>query len=466
MKANLPYNHIVTVKNGKHYVIFDYKDENNKRKRKWVTTGLPENCAKKALKVKVEEIVAAFHEAYYSEKAIAGSEANTAEEAPKIVLGNNKVYEFTEYLTYWLESTKPSISYNTYIGYMHTLNKVRQYFDEKYPHIKLSEVKALHLQQFYNWMYESGLSGNTVRHHHVVLHKAFKYAIKIDILDANPTEKTELPKIKKFEASFYSKEELDKLFEVFKGDRLELVVHIAAYYGLRRCEILGLRWDAIDFKNKTISIQRKIVSDYDDEGKMKLYVETRLKTNSTRRTLPLIPHIEEMLLEKKKTEAQFRKACGKSYNKEFDGFICRDNFGNMISPGYVTQHFHYIVTKNGLKHLRFHDLRHSCASLLLANDIPMKAIQEWLGHSNFAITANLYSHLEYNAKVSSAETIARVLGGNPAPKPEPEKPKEKKTTSKKSTAKTASKPAPKKTGGRKKKSDKPEATGESQVSTL
>ena len=98
MKANLPYNHIVTVKNGKHYVIFDYKDENNKRKRKWVTTGLPENCAKKALKAKVEEIVAAFHEAYYSEKVNAVLETDTAVEAPKIVLGN-KVYEFTKYLT-------------------------------------------------------------------------------------------------------------------------------------------------------------------------------------------------------------------------------------------------------------------------------------------------------------------------------------------------------------------------------
>ncbi len=119
---------------------------------------------------------------------------------------------------------------------------------------------------------------------------------------------------------------------------------------------------------------------------MKLYVETRLKTNSTRRTLPLIPHIEELLLEKKKMETQFKKTCGKSYNKEFDGFICRDNLGKMITPNYVTQHFHYVVTKNGMKHLRFHDLRHSCASLLLANDIPMKAIQEWLGHSNFAIT--------------------------------------------------------------------------------
>ena len=88
----------------------------------------------------------------------------------------------------------------------------------------------------------------------------------------------------------------------------------------------------------------------------------------------------------------------------------------------MTQHFHYVITRNGLKQLRFHDLRHSCASLLLAHDVPMKAIQEWLGHSNFSITANLYSHLEYNAKVNSAETIARVLGSKSEDKPEAEKP--------------------------------------------
>lgn len=118
-----------------------------------------------------------------------------------------------------------------------------------------------------------------------------------------------------------------------------------------------------------------------------------------------------MLLDKKELEAHFKKISGKSFDKEFEGFICRDNFGKLISPEYVTTRFHYVITKAGLRHLRFHDLRHSCASLLLANDVPMKAIQEWLGHSNYTITANLYSHLEYNAKVISAETIARVLGG-------------------------------------------------------
>ena len=132
----------------------------------------------------------------------------------------------------------------------------------------------------------------------------------------------------------------------------------------------------------------------------------------------------------------------------------------MITPNYVTQHFHYVVTKNGMKHLRFHDLRHSYASLLLANDIPMKAIQEWLGHSNFAITVNLYSHLEYNAKVNSAETIARVLGGKSEDKSDAEKLTTKKTT------KTADKTPSKKSGGRKKKSDKPSSMSESQVSTL
>ena len=136
------------------------------------------------------------------------------------------------------------------------------------------------------------------------------------------------------------------------------MVHLATYYGLRRSEVLGLRWDAIDFTNKTSSIQRKVVNDYDENGKRKLFVETRLKTNSTRRTLPLIPHIERMLLEKKELEAHFKKICGSSYDKEFEGFICRDNYGKLISPEYVTSRFHYVITKNGLRHLRFHDLRH------------------------------------------------------------------------------------------------------------
>ena len=142
----------------------------------------------------------------------------------------------------------------------------------------------------------------------------------MELIPKHPMDKLVVPRADRHEATFYNSDELNELFELFKGDKLEIVVHIAAYYGLRRCEILGLRWDAIDFKNKTITIQRKIASDYDDEGKMKLYVETRLKNNSTRRTLPLIPHIEELLLEKRRWKLSSKKlvvrACSVSFQRE------------------------------------------------------------------------------------------------------------------------------------------------------
>ena len=255
-------------------------------------------------------------------------------------------------------------------------------------------------------------------------------------------DKMSVPRADRHEAVFYNVDELNELFEVFKGHKLELIVHIAAYYGLRRCEILGLKWDSIDFKKGTITIERKVVSDYDESGQPKLFVETRLKTNSTRRTLPLIPHIRDMLLEKKDMDKHHKKLCGKDYITEFEGFVCCDPYGKLISPNTVTHDFHQVIKKNGMKMLRFHDLRHSCASLLLANDIPMKAIQEWLGHATFNITANLYSHLEYHAKVTSAETIARVLSG-------------KKEDAPTNTKETAPEEASKKSNSRKKKKDTP-----------
>lgn len=110
----------------------------------------------------------------------------------------------------------------------------------------------------------------------------------------------------------------------------------------------------------------------------------------------------------------YSKLLGKDFDREYDGFVCRDNFGKLITPNFVTSHFKYIIQKNKLKHIRFHDLRHSCASLLLANGVSMKAIQEWLGHSTFNVTANFYSHLDFHSKVESAETIAKVLGGDSA----------------------------------------------------
>ncbi len=187
---------------------------------------------------------------------------------------------------------------------------------------------------------------------------------------------------------------------------MELAVHIAAYYGLRRSEIIGLKWDSIDFTQKTITIRRRVITVSDDDGKYKPICEDKLKTNATRRTLPLIPHIEKMLKEKKEQQTHFKKLLKGGYNKEYDGFVCTDDMGNLITPNYVTSHFKYVIDKNGLKFIRFHDLQHTCASLLIANHILLKAVQDWLGHANFQTTANIYSHLDFSSRVESAEAIS------------------------------------------------------------
>lgn len=126
------------------------------------------------------------------------------------------------------------------------------------------------------------------------------------------------------------------------------------------------------------------------------------------RTLPLVPQFREMLLERYSFQEECKRVCGKSYNKEYLDYVCVDEMGNLLNPDYITQCFSRLLEKNKLRHIRFHDLRHTCASMLLKNGVPMKQIQEWLGHSDFSTTANIYAHLDYTAKLNSAQAM---LGG-------------------------------------------------------
>lgn len=318
-------------------------------------------------------------------------------------------FRFTGFLFYWLDSIKATIAYTTYNGYTINLTLVKRYFDELYPGLLLTDLTALQIQKFYNDMYNEGKSGNTIKHYYANIHKALKYAVKMDLLIANPADKVELPKQEKFRASFYTKEEINQLLKVFEGDRMELVVNIAAYYGLRRSEVLGLKWDAIDFDKGTLSVCRKITS-INADGHEQLRVDDTLKTEASVRTLPLIPFIGELLKDKKAQDEYLAKLLKHDYCHDYDDYICTDHFGKLITPVYVTDHFANMIKKHRLKKIRFHDLRHSCASLLLANGVPMKEIQEWLGHSTFQVTADFYSHLEYNSKVNSANAIANALG--------------------------------------------------------
>ena len=179
---------------------------------------------------------------------------------------------------------------------------------------------------------------------------------------------------------------------------------ITAYYGLRRSEVLVLRWSAIDMEHKTISIRHKVI-EAEVDGKFVPRCEDVLKTKSSFRTLPLNPAVGIILLEEKEKQEMYRRLFKKSYCRDYLDYICVDQCGKLLRPNYVTEHFPWLIEKYGLRKVRFHDLRHTCASLLLSNGISMKQIQIWLGHSTFSTTADIYAHLDYSAQEASANAM-------------------------------------------------------------
>lgn len=155
---------------------------------------------------------------------------------------------------------------------------------------------------------------------------------------------------------------------------------------------------------------KNTVTSCDIDGKRVLVASDTTKTKSSMRTLPLVPFMRERLLALKEEQKENRRLCGRSYIKDYLDYVCVNEIGDLIKPHYVTTAFPDLLKANGMRHIRYHDLRHSCASLLLANGVPMKQIQEWLGHSDFSTTANIYAHLDYSSKLTSADAMLNGLG--------------------------------------------------------
>lgn len=291
--------------------------------------------------------------------------------------------------------------------FTYTVKKiVAPYFREK--EVTLKNLTAKDIQEFYLSELER-VSPSSVIHYHANIHKALKYAVKIDLIDVNPADKVERPKKDRYVGSFYDADEVNALFEAAKGSKLELPILFGAFYGLRRSEAIGLKWDAIDFDQNTITIRHTVTS-CDLDGKRVLVASDTTKTKSSMRTLPLVPFMRERLLTLKEEQQENRRLCGRSYIKDYLEYVCVNEIGDLIKPHYVTESFPKLLKAKGMRQIRYHDLRHSCASLLLANGVPMKQIQEWLGHSDFSTTANIYAHLDYSSKLTSADAMLNGLG--------------------------------------------------------
>ena len=373
-------------KKGLYYMVLSYKDKSGKRISKWLPTGLPVKGNKKRAE---DMLMAARAEFVAVEAAI------------------DRDMPFSSYLVQWMEIARSTLKPNTAAGYASMIqNPIAPYFQQR--GITLGGLQAVDIQMFYTSQLKR-VSANTVIHYHAIIHRALKYAVKTDLIDVNPADKVERPRKDRFTASFYDGNEVNRLFQAARGTPLELPVMLAAFYGLRRSEVVGLKWDAIDFENKTIAIRHTVTVCAEKGRRIEVAADTT-KTASSRRTLPLVPAFQTKLAALKEQQEKNRILCGRSYCTDYLGYVLVDAMGNRLKLSYISTAFPVLLKRNGLRPIRFHDLRHSCASLLLKNGVPMKQIQEWLGHSDFSTTANIYAHLDAGSKLTSAQAMEKGLG--------------------------------------------------------
>ena len=338
-------------KNGFYYAVL-YLKVNGRRRCKWVPMRIPVEgtSARKAQKA-FDEIRLQYER---EEEERLEREAKAKELAENT--HPDALLPFIEYMEKWLQSTRSSLATATYQSYSNMIKaRIRPYFTPL--GLQLREVTPQHIEDFYQSILADDCTTNTVIHYHAIIRKALQTAVKKDILLKNPADKVDRPKKNVFHGSFYSEEEMLTLFDAVSGDPLELCVKIAAYYGLRRSEVLGLRWSAIDMEHKTISISHKVI-EAEVDGKFVPMGEDVLKTKSSFRTLPLIPAVGIILLEEKEKQEMYRRLFKKSYCRDYLDYICVDQCGKLLRPNYVTEHFSWLIEKYGLRKVRFHDLRH------------------------------------------------------------------------------------------------------------
>jgi len=306
-------------KGGRYYMVLNIKDGNQKWKPKWVATGLPTKGNKKRAEAMLHNAIKAF-------------EAKAAQE--------NMISDelmFSDFMLNWLELMRNSIEETTFTAYRFCVkNKIAPYF--KKLGVTLAELQPKHIQGYYSYMMtELKCGATTVRRHHANIRKALQHAVKNDLIAANPADKVEKPKQQPFIASFYNDENLNLLFEKAKGTRLELPIIVSAFYGLRRSEVLGLKWSAVDFKKKTMTICHTVTEVLDDNGNRCLVQKDRTKNKSSFRTLPLIPQVEEALLRKKAEDEEYKKICRNSYSKQYADYIFVDELGVLLPPQYLSK---------------------------------------------------------------------------------------------------------------------------------
>lgn len=376
-------------KNDTYYMVIQMKDASGKRKQKWISTGLPVKGNKARANEQLRKILNEY-------------ERGELLFSPKITL--------LELLEQWLQDVKLLVEPNTYTNYEIIYNAhLKPYFQE-HP-ITLTKVLPMHLQAYCNYKLET-LSPNTVKKHLSNISSALEIARKNHIIPFNPAHDVTIRNNQRFVPSCYDEKQIAVLFEVARKSKIETEIILACTYGLRRSEVAALTWSQVDFEKGTILISKTAVS-----AKGGTIYKDRTKTKKSCRQLPMSSAIKEYLQNLYNRQQQQQKSLGGHYYES--DFVCRQPNGQILSVNTVTNLFRKLLKENNLPPIRFHDLRHSAATQLLASGYNMKCVSEWLGHCDIHTTMNIYAHVSDQTKQSMADSLGALLDSK-IPEPEPE----------------------------------------------
>ena len=303
------------------------------------------------------------------------------------------------YCEYWLETAKPSLRLKTWLQYAQI---VRQHIAPDLGQIKLKDLRPDQIQGLYTRKLETGTGVRTVRLIHAVLHRALGRALKWGLLRRNPCDAVDKPQQVRKEMKTWNVDQVRVFLETARGHRLEALFHLAIHTGLRQGELLGLWWSDLDWKTGELQVQRQLQR-VSGEG----FVFSEPKTASGRRSIALDAATLSKLREHCKRQKEKRLMVGGRWQEQ--ELVFTSTVGTPLDQSNLIRQFKMILKKAGLPEIRFHDLRHTTASLLLELGIHPKVVQEILGHSSITVTMNTYSHVGPKLQKEAVARIALLV---------------------------------------------------------
>lgn len=337
--------------------------------------------------------------------------ARQAEES-EILFGIRKIHKketLKHYINQWFLSKRYELKPSTARGYE---KNIQNHIIPAIGHLQLDDVRRTDVQELVNHLYDKNLKNGTVRYVVRVLSACMRDALVDERVTHNPCAKIKYKSEPKYHAVVLNSQQLQKLIGALDSSPTSLLILLAATLGLRRGEALGLKFTDFDMTKGTVHIQRQITdirSPYDtDRLSHPLYGESHLKTESSNRIIAVSPSLMNLVIKMHKKNLENMIL----YNREYDpaGYLCCDDHGHFIYPQTLLKHYKKLLRDLKLPSIRFHDLRHSFATLLIENNLNLKAVSYNLGHSNISTTVDIYSDV-INSKHESADIVENVLFG-------------------------------------------------------